>query len=204
MQAQTIKFPPDSFYHEAVKEYSDAPTRLIIEFLQNSIDAGARHIHFTFNETEQTLIVKDNGHGMDQETMVDGLLTFAASIKGDNSVGGFGAAKKLLLFSHEWYEIISYCTKAVGKNITYYLSELPEEESLLGTQITIKFGEWWEGAKTTDEWLTIIKFILDNSCISAKVTFNGVHIPCLPPAAPSLSNDNFLNKLFGYKQYGLH
>lgn len=191
MQAQIIKFPPDSFYQEAKKEYSDAPTRLIIEFLQNSIDAGARHIHFTFNEEEKTLTIKDNGHGMDQETMVEGLLTFAASIKGDNSVGGFGAAKKLLLFSHDWYEIISYCTKAVGKNITYYLSELPEEESILGTQITIKFGDWWKGAKTTDEWLAIIKFILDNSCIAAKVTFNGVVIPCLPPTEPSLSNDQF-------------
>jgi hypothetical protein len=112
-----VSIPTSFFLKEAKHEYFDYRTRLIAELLQNSLDAGATAIAFDFADTGYSC--RDNGRGMTQERMVKALLTMGGSVKEANATGGFGAAKKLLLFAHQSFAIHSNSTFVSGAGLTY-------------------------------------------------------------------------------------
>jgi hypothetical protein len=167
MQFQ-ITFPTAAFYHEAQKEYSNIYFRLIVEFLQNSIDAGSTRIYFEYDESSRVLWVKDNGTGMDKDILVNGMLAYEGSIKKEGATGGFGAAKKILLFSHEWFEIKTMIYHAKGKGINYSLEEMPMDKLVLGCHIGIKFGDYWPEFNV----FQTLKDVLGWSDIKAEVYYN--------------------------------
>ena len=78
-------------------------TALIRQFLQNSLDAGAKRVDFLTGDGY--LMVRDNGRGITRERMVEALLTMGGTDKPEGAIGGFGNAKIALLFSHEAYRI---------------------------------------------------------------------------------------------------
>jgi hypothetical protein len=170
-----IQLPPDCFYQEAKREYRlSLVERLCIEFIQNSRDAFATVIEFIYDENEKSLTVNDNGVGMDEETLIQGMLSYAGSVKGANSVGGFGAAKKLLLFSHKGYEIKTWDLRVKGENIRYSLEK--GHEDYRGTEIKIYLGEWW--TPTLGEFKNALRKIVHYSDFSLSgrpfsVEFNG-------------------------------
>lgn len=114
---ENVKIPDGFFLAEAKKEYYDYKSRHLVELLQNSVDAGASEIYFNFGDNDLEII--DNGRGMSKQRMVDALLTMGGSIKTENSVGGFGAAKKLILYSHKNYIIHSLDTYVEGSVLQY-------------------------------------------------------------------------------------
>lgn len=82
------------------------------EMLQNSFDAiksmldseKIKHgkIDINTNETNRTISVKDNGHGMTQDTLGNTFVTIAGSLKeSEISSGSFGVAKLAFLFDAE-------------------------------------------------------------------------------------------------------
>jgi hypothetical protein len=129
-----VLIPTSFFLTEAKHEYSDYQTRLVQELLQNSLDAGATEIRFNF--TTDGYSCEDNGHGMSKERMVSALLTMGGSEKATGSTGGFGAAKKLLLFAHASYSIHSLNTLVNGSGLTYSFSD---NSPRVGTKVSANY-----------------------------------------------------------------
>lgn len=106
--ANQVKIGP-SFFSGAFKDYSNWHWAWIREIIQNSVDAkGSNEISFLISEnifTNQTEVaVSNNGEIMTKEILVNKFLSLGESGKRfENSVGGFGKAKELLVFCHdEW------------------------------------------------------------------------------------------------------
>lgn len=130
-----VTIPKRFFLEESTKEYSDYKFRLSAEIIQNSRDAGATRIDITF--TDDGYSITDNGSGMDKQTLLSGMLTLGGSIKSDDATGAFGAAKKLVLFSHESYEIQTQDLLAIGSVLDYDLKE--GQPWFNGTRIACKY-----------------------------------------------------------------
>jgi hypothetical protein len=127
-----VNIPSDFFLNEAKHEYYDYKSRLVCEVIQNSVDAGATRISMDFGEDSMSFC--DNGSGMTQDRMVAAMLTMGGSVKKSGNTGGFGAAKKLLLFSHREFEIHSLETFVRGSCLNY---EFVEAEYFYGTKIKV-------------------------------------------------------------------
>jgi HSP90 family molecular chaperone len=141
-----ITFDPTYLSEKVKKDYSDHMTALVREFLQNSVDAGASEVLFDFNQDERYLEVIDDGCGMDADIMQNALFRVGGSHKETNgSVGGFGAAKLILLFQHERFEIVSTRNGAVysvnGSGSSYSDIEESSSNGANGTRIRVYFSE---------------------------------------------------------------
>lgn len=130
-----VTIPKRFFIDEALREYYDVPKRLIQEIVQNSRDAFSSLIEITFTDTGYT--IRDNGNGMDKQTLLDGLLTLGGSIKVEGNTGAFGAAKKLVLFAHQNYSIKTRDLVAHGTCLEYELLE--NQPFFDGTEISCEF-----------------------------------------------------------------
>lgn len=117
----TVSIPTSFFLNEAKHEYTNHRTRLVQELLQNSLDAGATVVRLTFDDLGYKC--EDNGCGMTQCRMVSALLTMGGSAKEVGATGGFGAAKKLLLFAHKSFTIHSNDTLVCGSGLSYRFHE---------------------------------------------------------------------------------
>lgn len=164
----TVSIPSDFFLREARQEYYDVQTRLVQELLQNSIDAGATIIRLTFDALGYKC--EDNGRGMTRDRMISALLTMGGSVKEAGSTGGFGAAKKLLLFAHKTFAIHSNDTFVSGAGLSYRFVEN------LGTRVGTEIGAVWSNAADFDRVENKAKQLLskcnfNNRC---KIYINGV------------------------------
>jgi len=139
----TVNIPKTFFFEEAKKEYYNYQERLVCEIIQNSYDAGATRIDINIDNLSYEII--DNGKGMTKERMVDALLTMGGSQKENDSTGGFGAAKKIVLFAHKNYEIHSLDTHVFGEQLNYEF--INDCEFFNGTRIKCDFFEQWEHKK---------------------------------------------------------
>lgn len=123
--ASAITIPPDYFRKNVAHAYRCVPLALIRELFQNSLDAGATKIDFSFGP--KGYVFADNGHGMTEEVLRDGFLSLGGSIKQDGSVGGFGEAKVLLCFAGESFHIHSLDNKVDGAGANFTMSKCPED-----------------------------------------------------------------------------
>ena len=130
----TVIIPSEHFVTSARRNYQDIDTALVREALQNSVDAGASHIRFTVGP--DFFECADNGHGMTKERMVSAMLTLSGTHKEVGSVGGFGAAKEIILFQHAEFEISSLDTHVRGKVLEY---EFVQGTPIQGTRIKAVF-----------------------------------------------------------------
>lgn len=161
-----ITIPAGYFFRQSRNEYSDYKGRLIAELLQNSVDAGAKNIHFNFTPDGYEVI--DDGRGMTQETMVSALLTFGGSAKEEGATGGFGHAKILLLFSMKCYEVISRGVRAIGDTLDYTLDNVPDDGR---TVVRGWFPEEWGHEMSDFQWR--INTFLSKCHLKARVFVNG-------------------------------
>lgn len=120
-----VTIPSSYFTQQVRKDYNRPDVALARELLQNAVDAGAKNIRFSLlqQDAKWHLICEDDGCGMVKDVMVKALLTYGGSFKGPNSVGGFGAAKAIILFQHEQYKITTcqngVSTCVIGKQLDY-------------------------------------------------------------------------------------
>ena len=133
----TVGVPGEYFLKMAKADYQNYKRALAREFLQNSTDAGATRIEFNFGTHEDTLTVRDNGCGMDQDILVNKLLVLGGSHKHEDSVGGFGKAKELLFFSWDRYQIQTRNLLVEGSGAHYSIKE--SSTPIQGTEVTIWF-----------------------------------------------------------------
>lgn len=130
-----VIIPSDFFLNEARQEYYDVESRLAAELIQNSYDAGAKNIHLNFHEDYYECI--DDGAGMDRDTLINAMLTLGGSQKCANSTGGFGAAKKLILFAHKSYEVKTRNSHVLGSVLEY---DMEDCEYYHGTYIKCEYS----------------------------------------------------------------
>lgn len=166
----TVRIPPDHFAKAVRLQYCKPDEALIREILQNSLDAGAKNIHFSLNDTSMTIV--DDGCGMDKSTMIDGMLTFGGSKKDEDSIGGFGLAKEIILFQHKEYYIESKDLVVRGTGLNYSLEEGKAHRD--GTLITVLFHNLAGYKKENLE--TIIKDAVKKSHINCVVTLNDTEL----------------------------
>ena len=134
-----VSIPPDFFLKEAKHEYYDYRLRLVTELFQNSLDAGATKISLTADADGYSC--GDNGRGMTKERMVSAMLTMGGSIKESGSTGGFGAAKKLILFAHKSFSIRSNDTAVDGEVLSYrFIDYSPRIGTLISAKFLPEFG----------------------------------------------------------------
>ncbi len=152
----TITIGSDYLQNKVKSQYSNHQVALIREFLQNSIDADSNNIRFEFNETERILKVTDDGCGMDDFIMTYYLFQLGGSLKDQSKVntGGFGAAKLILLFQHEYFKITSwkngnrYHVEGVADRYSDF--EITPDNGK-GTVIEIKFVPQYSQEKQWDD-----------------------------------------------------
>lgn len=132
----TVRIPESHFIKSAKRQYSDAEISIVREALQNSVDAGATQIQFIADDESVEII--DNGHGMDEQRMVEAMLTMSGTAKEAGAIGGFGAAKELLLFCHKSYRILSRDIHVDGHVLEY---EMKKAEPIKGTSIKMWFHQ---------------------------------------------------------------
>lgn len=105
-----VTFDPSFFVNTARRDYGDPAEAFLREFIQNSRDADATRIDFkVFADDVGNTIFEcyDDGHGMDENTIVSKLMAVGSSGKpaGAGKTGGFGVAKILIYFAQSAYMI---------------------------------------------------------------------------------------------------
>jgi hypothetical protein len=160
-----VIIPEKFFFEEAQKEYYNIAARLIAELIQNSYDAKATEIRLTFDESGYSC--EDNGKGMSKDEMISSMLTLGGSHKSAGATGGFGAAKKIILFAHKSYEIHSRDFKAVGSVLEYNFVDC---ENRNGTKVSAKYLDEFPHEKMESE---AISFLEKSRLENCKVFING-------------------------------
>lgn len=116
----------ENYFIDSLGSYGKWESAFWRELLQNSRDAGSSRIDLTCEEASFTdpetglttqsvmCICRDNGSGMDKDTLVRAFFTRGGSAKPAGAVGGFGDAKELILVPWLGYEVRTRDLKAVG------------------------------------------------------------------------------------------
>jgi Histidine kinase-, DNA gyrase B-, and HSP90-like ATPase len=127
-ERRTITVGPE-FFVAALKDYDDWQEKWWREAVQNSVDAGARHVVLEVRENSDgtfTASCEDNGSGMDEDTLINKFLVLGATTKiaTGGTAGGFGKAKELLLLPWMSWRIHSRDTGVQGSGIDYTVHRL--------------------------------------------------------------------------------
>lgn len=166
---QTVNIPSDHFARQTTNIYTKPLEALLRELVQNSKDAGADT--FTIDAEPDKITITDNGCGMSEEVLKKGMLTMSGSIKNEGATGGFGAAKELILFAQESYEIETNNIYAYGSCLSYMLDR---KEFVQGTKITIVPHELFDYRKS--EFEDIARVYLQQCKFDMRCSVNGIGI----------------------------
>jgi len=138
---KSIKIDP-AYWATVKKDYSNWHFAFAREAGQNSLDAGASTIHVDVSERPNGNIFvhwRDNGCGMNEETLEDKFLALGGSFKPNGATGGFGVAKSILAFAHEAYTIVTGRLRCIGKGSEYEISHL--EGCISGTNLSVEMKD---------------------------------------------------------------
>jgi hypothetical protein len=136
-----VKVTVDSFAN-ATEAYVDWKVKWWREAIQNGVDAGATIIRCEAHEQpDGTWLVscEDNGRGMSRDTIENKLMAVGGTDKrsgGGGSVGGFGLAKNMLLFTWMSWEIRSRDSMIHGVGGSG--SDFETIPMMQGTKITVR------------------------------------------------------------------
>lgn len=165
---------PKSYFAKAKLEYSDWRFAWFREVVQNSVDAGCKTIKFktaTFPDGNLCVTVIDDGSGMTEDTIVNVLLALGESAKvGEDSVGGFGMAKNLILLAHESWSVISGNVKVFGIGGNYEVEH--QVNFQLGTRITVTLDV--SDSSTAEFENALIRLVRNSNCPNVAIYLNDV------------------------------
>lgn len=173
----TVSMPSDYFAKSVKNNYCSVTWALWRELLQNSLDANSTKIDIKLEEIGGDLVYtcSDNGCGMSQKTMEDFLLTFGGTHKKDNSVGGFGEAKILILFAMQKYSVHSRDVYAQGSGLNYTIEK---RQKIKGTIFSGVLPKSW--GYSYSNFLHSFYGLINSSRLDKKIkiTFNGELFAC--------------------------
>lgn len=133
LSSGSITWSYQHYRSNAKKEYTNFSKALFRELLQNSNDAGAKHIDFQVYPDK--VICTDDGCGMDLDIIQNKLLVIGGSHKEGDTVGGLGKAKELLFFSWPEWVIRTKEYEVRGHGGEYEIFEA--NEIFNGTMVTL-------------------------------------------------------------------
>ena len=132
--------------------YTQRPLMAITmrELFQNARDAclgqprpmdALFHLSTDSDFTAGTLTCRDNGCGMDEDTLLDRFFVLGESLKAPGSTGGWGIAKATILGGCCWWEVK---TQNVYVSLDHLeerrpIDTLPPEEEIMGTEIRLRY-----------------------------------------------------------------
>jgi hypothetical protein len=138
-QLQQVKVKDEDLIKE-VRAYGKWKMAWWREAIQNSVDAGATDVRLVAREIADDpdgkwlLSCQDNGSGMTPDILINKFLArFGSTKTGSGATGGFGEAKKLLLFAWTKWRILSQNAKIDGKGELFTPSR--SDSYLNGTRI---------------------------------------------------------------------
>lgn len=166
---QNVVIPVDHFAKQVTNIYSKPLEAMVREIVQNSKDAGATKLEINIEENK--IIFSDNGCGMTEEVLKAGMLTMSGSVKKEGDTGGFGAAKELILFAQESYEIETNDIYAYGSCLSYMLDK---KEFVRGTKISIVPHTLFN-YKASDFYAKTVSFV-EQCYFDMKIYVNGKHV----------------------------
>ena len=157
---------PDKLYQkESLQQYGNVYSAIVREILQNSNDANSTKVNFGFTDGE--FWASDNGDGMSLEQCRERLLTLGATVKKLLATGGYGAAKKLLLYAWAVWLI-----KGQGFNVSgnYHgnIESFPDKSQKKGLFISAS-DEYFVASEFEFE----LKRLLELSSLPMTITVNG-------------------------------
>jgi len=138
-QLQQVKVKDEDLIKE-VRAYGKWKMAWWREAIQNSVDAGATDVRLVAREIADDpdgkwlVSCQDNGSGMTPDILINKFLARYGTTKtGSGATGGFGEAKKLLLFAWTKWRILSQSAKIDGKGELFTPSR--SDSYLNGTRI---------------------------------------------------------------------
>lgn len=179
---QAIHFPKQSF-RANIRGYTRQPGKgldacLWRELIQNARDAGATRVDCSLTKTTDHIILKfrDNGCGMDWNTLEAGMLTYGGSLKASGAAGGFGMAKLVVCFSSD--ETIIWTRDNAVRIDGIMYEKLPDAEYLSGTELLIKCPKSEAPDTRLEPTAEGLRFLLARSDLRGmKVFLDGENIP---------------------------
>jgi Histidine kinase-, DNA gyrase B-, and HSP90-like ATPase len=120
----TIKIGP-AFFKNELRVYRDPILAFFRENVQNSVDAGSSRIDISLigNGPITNVIFTDNGCGMTEDQLQNVYFVLGETSKtGPDSIGGFGKARILCLFSQDSYTIHTNNVLVTGSGADYSIS----------------------------------------------------------------------------------
>lgn len=138
-----VEIPNNVYVKKIRKQYGDdsysLAMRTVIELIQNSCDAGATDITFSFEE--DMWVCRDNGHSMTFEQAIPRMFKVTGTHKEINNPGGMmGAAKELLILSkNKW---LCYGLDFLVKGSLLDYKKYPDNNS--GFTIGASFDDFFE------------------------------------------------------------
>ena len=174
----------ESYFLDKLDAYDRWESAFWRELLQNSRDAGANRIDLSSEETTYSdpatgeslpavlCICRDNGVGMDKETLKRAFFTLGGSMKPAGAVGGFGDAKELILTPWYRYEVRTRDLLAIGQHQRLFAPGIRSGEPFVqGVEIRV----WMPVHKSTNDSYAV--GVLEKSHLSGiRVTVNGQRI----------------------------
>ena len=178
-----VTFPPAAF-RQNIMDYTREVWNTGVdacfwrELLQNARDARATRVDIEIENAGTMTIVKfkDNGCGMTREVLVNGLLTYAGSVKPTGAAGGFGMAKCLLVFAPNNVVIETNELAVTVTGISY--DWLDVSEPINGTRYTVTIdNDGFEPEKQITPTVEGLKFLMARCDMgSLRVYCNGERI----------------------------
>ena len=173
-----VLIPASHFTQSVRRHYNRPDVALVRELLQNAVDAGSTAVKFNLDNVDGAwhLTCLDNGCGMTKDILVKALLTMSGSFKGPNSIGGFGAAKEIILFQHGAYKVttckdgVSTCVLGAQLDYEFQDCDLPAD----GTLIDLTFHEDYK--LNSDEFRTEIEAFFCKCNPPCKIFLDGKEV----------------------------
>lgn len=172
---------PD-YFERRLRDYDHWEIAFWRELVQNARDAGASRLDMecvedTYEDPEtgdrvacMRVSARDNGRGMNEDTLMRAFFRRGGSLKEAGSVGGFGDAKNLILTPWLGYRVRTQDVVATGRHETIFAPILTGQPYLHGTEITV----WMPLTKTTTP--EHAQLLVEQSSLSLAFTINGRRI----------------------------
>lgn len=124
-----VSIPHQFFIDERKKLYNWKPD-FWRELLQNSVDAGSRHIKIYITDCgggQVRCSVEDDGCGMTRDVLERVYFALGGTTKSGSSIGGFGRARIMTCFGHDRYEIETLTNQVAGCGANYELYDIENQ-----------------------------------------------------------------------------
>lgn len=122
------------------REYSDWQEAWWREVIQNAVDNGATVVRCSTEQMDDgqwKVTCEDNGTGMDENILMNVFLVRGATSKTEQDLGGFGQAKKLILYTWAFWEITTRDLYVQGQNELHYEHPVKAEQRVNGTRVSV-------------------------------------------------------------------